>query len=177
METAKRNLAMRLIDRIIQEKNMLQCRYADMTEECEAFVKRSIEAQAVEDSNRLRQVINLDGGPGSGNFGHKGRPGEVGGSAEGWKDYSFKDYKKTVIGTKAADGVEIKKLSQHAVQRANKRKVSPEDVADTIKSGTARDGHDSKTLYEKGGLRIVVAPENGTVVTVVRLEDRRHGKT
>lgn len=26
-------------------------------------------------------IIKLDGGPGSGNFGHEGRPGEVGGSS------------------------------------------------------------------------------------------------
>ena len=29
------------------------------------------------------RILNLDGGPGSGNFGHKGRPGKVGGSGEG----------------------------------------------------------------------------------------------
>lgn len=31
----------------------------------------------------MNRVLNLDGGPGSGNFGHKGRPGKVGGSGEG----------------------------------------------------------------------------------------------
>ena len=36
--------------------------------------------EALRQTNRL---LNLDGGPGSGNFGHKGRPGKVGGSGEG----------------------------------------------------------------------------------------------
>ena len=31
----------------------------------------------------MNRVLNLDGGPGSGNFGHKGRPGKVGGSGPG----------------------------------------------------------------------------------------------
>ena len=31
----------------------------------------------------MRERARLDGGPGSGNWGHKGRPGEIGGSAEG----------------------------------------------------------------------------------------------
>ena len=36
--------------------------------------------EALRQANRL---LNLDGGPGSGNFGHKGRPGKVGGSGPG----------------------------------------------------------------------------------------------
>ena len=37
---------------------------------------------------QMHQLLNLDGGPGSGNFGHKGRPGKVGGSgAGGGKQY------------------------------------------------------------------------------------------
>ena len=31
----------------------------------------------------MNRVLNIDGGPGSGNFGHKGRPGKVGGSGPG----------------------------------------------------------------------------------------------
>ena len=31
----------------------------------------------------MRMVIRYKGGPGSGNFGHTGRPGKVGGSASG----------------------------------------------------------------------------------------------
>ena len=34
-------------------------------------------------SKGLAKMYNLDGGPGSGHWGHSGRPGEVGGSAEG----------------------------------------------------------------------------------------------
>lgn len=37
---------------------------------------------------QMNRLMNLDGGPGSGNFGHKGRPGKVGGSgAGGGKQY------------------------------------------------------------------------------------------
>ena len=34
-------------------------------------------------ANVLQSVVRNDGGPGSGNFGHEGRPGEIGGSAPG----------------------------------------------------------------------------------------------
>ena len=34
-------------------------------------------------SSVLQSMTRLDGGPGSGNWGHEGRPGEIGGSAEG----------------------------------------------------------------------------------------------
>lgn len=48
------------------------------------LIRRIMQICGKDAALRLAQRLNIiDGGPGSGNFGHKGRPGKVGGSGEG----------------------------------------------------------------------------------------------
>ncbi len=66
--------------------------------------------EAIRQTNRL---LNLDGGPGSGNFGHKGRPGKVGGSGEGGGSAFRTTSGGTYVGVqKAAAFNGIKKVAQ-----------------------------------------------------------------
>ena len=49
-----------------------------------AMLKKYLLVCGPEEAHRLIcKLLGRDGGPGSGNFGHKGRPGKVGGSGGG----------------------------------------------------------------------------------------------
>lgn len=62
----------------------------------------------------MNRLLNLDGGPGSGNFGHKGRPGKIGGSgAGGGAAFRTQSSSGSFVGVqKAAAFRGIKKVAQ-----------------------------------------------------------------
>lgn len=123
-------------------------------------------------------MSEMDGGPGSGNFGHGGRPGKTGGSSgSSRQDVDFKaakEYTKILKGTKTAGGIEIKSVSGHAAYRMKERGYSTDDIKEAITGAGIRYSGNKKNpdseCYQYKGTRIIVSPE-GKIVSVVRLED------
>lgn len=121
---------------------------------------------------------NQDGGSGSGNFGHGGIPGNIGGSSgSSGAKADFKaanEYSKALKGTKTVGGIEIKSVSGHAAYRMKKRGYSVDDVKEAITGAGIRYSGNKKNpdaeCYQHNGTRIIVSPE-GKIVSVVKLED------
>lgn len=65
---------------------------------------QAAQAQIQPDTPPEVQQLKKDGGPGSGNFGHEGRPGKIGGSASGGSE---KTSSKSGAGHKAENGADI----------------------------------------------------------------------
>ena len=120
-------------------------------------------------SDKIQLPIKSDGGPGSGNFGHKGVPGQVGGSASGGgSQYSQKDYEKALIGKKTVDGKTVKSITAHAVSRYKGRQVYPSSIASSLKNAKPRPGKTpGRTVYEHRGTRVVLDDKDGAIVTVI----------
>ncbi len=126
-------------------------------------------------SNSIDRIIvqNLDGG--SGNFGHGGRPGKVGGSTGGGgrtADYkAAKEYTKLIKGIKTSTGIEMKKVSGHAAYRIKERGAGVEVIRDVLtNSSISYPGNIPDTeCFQKGKWRMVVS-NDGTLVTAVDLE-------
>lgn len=132
---------------------------------------------------------NFDGGPGSGNFGHGGRPGKVGGSSGGEpsggnrktsgsnnpninsRKISLSAQEKAKIterlkGKQTKDGVVITSVSEHAFERLGGRKISPGRAESIITTGIPGPGNtDRTTVYDYPGSRAVVDNKTGKVVT------------
>lgn len=112
----------------------------------------------------------VDGGPGSGNFGHKGRPGKAGGSSEngGGFKYSNDDYDKSILGMHTSDGLKVKKIDPHMYVRAKERKVYPESIQNALKYGKPRPGNKENSLvYDYRGTTVVFNKNGGLVKTVI----------
>lgn len=119
-----------------------------------------------------------DGGPGSGNFGHEGRPGQQGGSGRQLSAAEKAAISKQLIGKKTADGVTIKRVSDHAFDRLGERSIPAETVEQLMASTNTSPGHTETTrCYDIEGRRMVLNVKNGTVVTVMKRNGgKRHGK-
>ena len=61
--------------------------------------------------------ISGDGGPGSGNHGHKGRPGQKGGSEHSLSPKEKAKITKRLVGQQTHDGITIRSVSSHAFDR------------------------------------------------------------
>lgn len=86
-------------------------------------------AEAKQNTDRADGIINRDpnkedGGPGSGNFGHEGRPGEIGGSGKGSDDVEERKGK-----IKSRKDEISKQLTEINLSIAKSGKVTPEDIA------------------------------------------------
>lgn len=102
---------------------------ADLFPPFEESVKMLINLLTARDPTAT--ITSEDGGPGSGNFGHSGRPGKAGGSSAGSPKVDYKaarEYTKQVKGTITENGVTVKSVSPHAGYRMKERNISPEDL-------------------------------------------------
>lgn len=110
-----------------------------------------------------------DGGSGSGNFGHEGRPGQIGGSGGSLSAAERKKISKRLVGQKTADGVVIKRVSNHAFDRLGERSLSVETVEKLMASVKTSPGNFPNTrCYDIPGRRMVLNTATGTVITVMR---------
>ena len=142
----------------------------------------------------LPPVMSLDGGKGSGNFGHAGRPGKVGGSAQGGGSSSEaseyrkptgivlnknggktldkaerKRYSDILIGHKTPDGVTVKNISLHAYERLAGREISPGRARDALNNNGKPSKNDESCLtYDRSGIRVVLNRRTGNIVTVAK---------
>lgn len=78
-------------------------------------------------------------------------------------------YSTILLGRKTSDGITIKSLSEHVLDRAAQRSISPGEILDTLNS----QGEPSKTdvtcrVYNNDGKRTVVNSETGCLVTIMR---------
>lgn len=131
-------------------------------------------------SNSIDTIIiqNLDGGPGSGNFKHGGRPGKIGGSSDNsGHETDFKaarEYTKAVKGTVAANGVVVKSVSGHAGYRMKQRGINADDLVKDLKEPSVTYPGNKKnkdaTCFQRGNDRIVLS-KDGVVITTVDLGD------
>jgi hypothetical protein len=126
------------------------------------------------DSGILSTVA--DGGARSGNFGHGGRPGQVGGSSAGGGGgrsgkLSSKDrakYQRRIVGKKTSTGTELKGFSEHAYQRLAERRISVHRIEQIIgKKPTPSKTHSERDVYEDNGARIVLDRNTGEIVTIM----------
>lgn len=128
-------------------------------------------------------VPTADGGDGSGNFNHAGRPGQVGGSGGGGEyekptgkiktasgkttlDKTERErYNNLLLGIRTSDGKTVKSLYGHRLlsvifhqERSEiackKQRPYPGNVA-------------GRTVYQLGDMKVIFAPESGEIVTVV----------
>lgn len=115
-----------------------------------------------------------DGGPGSGNFGHEGRPGQIGGSGGSLSAAERKKISKRLVGKQTADGVVIKRVSNHAFDRLGERSLPVETVEKLMASDKTSPGNSPNTrCYDIPGRRMVLDTTTGTVITVMK---RKGGK-
>ncbi|MBQ5999986.1 MAG: DUF1073 domain-containing protein [Clostridia bacterium] len=143
----------------------------------------------------LPPVMSLDGGKGSGNFGHAGRPGKVGGSAQGGGSSSgASEYRKPtgivlnkngektldkaerkryfdiLIGEKTIDGVKINGLYNHMFDRAAQRSISPGEIRNCIKTANSvyPGNVTNRRVYQTPKMKVVVDFKEGEIVTIIR---------
>lgn len=120
-------------------------------------------------------ITEMDGGSGSGNFGHGGRPGQLGGSSENAApNVDFKaarEYTKAIKGTKTVKGTVMERVSGHAAYRMNERGFSVDDVKDALTgAGITYPGnkkHPDAECYQHKGVRLVVSPDGVLVSAIV----------
>lgn len=123
-------------------------------------------------------ISKMDGGTGSGNFGHGGRPGQIGGSSESaGKEVDFeaaKEFTNAVKGTVAANGVVVSKVSGHAGYRMKQRGISSEDLIKDLQEPSVTYPGNKKnknaTCFQRGKDRIVLS-QDGVVISTINLED------
>ena len=123
-------------------------------------------------------IAEMDGGTGSGNFGHGGRPGQIGGSSESaGKEVDFeaaKEFTNAVKGTVAANGVVVSKVSGHAGYRMKQRGISSEDLIKDLQEPSVTYPGNKKnknaTCFQRGKDRIVLS-QDGVVISTINLED------
>ena len=109
-----------------------------------------------------------DGGPGSGNFGHEGQPGQVGGSKQSLSQKEREKVVKRLVGQKTHDGVTIRAVANHAFDRIGGRKISLGRIDKMRNNGTVSPGNRPHTrCYDIEGSRMVVDTDSGTVMTVM----------
>jgi 8-oxo-dGTP pyrophosphatase MutT (NUDIX family) len=116
----------------------------------------------------LSQNKNTDGGPGSGNHNHEGRPGKVGGSSGKLSEHEKKVLTQRLVGKKTHDGVEIKKISSHAFDRLGGRSIPAKVCEKLLSEGIVTPGHTERTkCYNVPHARMVLDVKSGTIVTVM----------
>lgn len=148
---------------------------ADLFPPFEESVKMLINLLTARDPTAT--ITSEDGGPGSGNFGHSGRPGKAGGSSAGSPKVDYKaarEYTKQVKGTVAENGITVKNVSPHAGYRMKERNISPEDLKLDLTNPDAtypgNQKNKSATCFQRGKDRIVLSAD-GVVISTIDLED------
>ena len=81
---------------------------------------------------------------------------------------------KTILGalkgTKTHDGVTVKSIDGHAIDRMVERGYASSHLKNVIENSKPRPGNKpDRNIYEKGRMRVVVNCKTGHIVTVVRL--------
>lgn len=67
------------------------------------------------------------------------------------------------------------RYTTHALERMAERRIRPEDVEFTLRTGEGRPGKNGSWIIESGRYRIAIAEEGTTakVLTVIRLRGKR----
>ena len=118
--------------------------------------------------DKAAQDGKMDGGPGSGNHGHKGRPGQQGGSSRSLSPKEREKIKKRLVGQKTHDGIEIKSVSSHAFDRIGGRKMSTGRIDQMRTQGKVSPGNQPDTrCYDIEGSRMVLNTATGNIITVM----------
>ena len=162
---------------------MLMANFTDYEEVCKLCDDRSAHAAFIDgfrlfqsklnlttdsDTATIKSQENIDGGSGSGNHGHEGRPGQKGGSSRRLPQNERNKIIKRLKGNTTHDGVTIKRVSEHAFDRLGGRMISVGRVDKMIAGGVTSPGNKPHTrCYDINGSRMVVDYESGTVVTVM----------
>lgn len=110
-----------------------------------------------------------DGGNGSGNFGHKGIKGKIGGSQkESGRITQAKKQCEKLIGMRTITGVQIKEVHPHFAQRMVQRDIHFSSVCSAITKGKemASDMPDRK-FFVYNGTKVLVSITNRTALTAI----------
>lgn len=98
-----------------------------------------------------------------------GKFGEGSGNSSKDIDKEFrKQYSNVLLQSKTSDGVTIRKLSKHSLDRANGRKITSAMVKRVIQTAQPGKGNTERThVYDKDGIRVVVDIRTGEIVTIM----------
>ncbi|MDQ7094202.1 DUF1073 domain-containing protein [Desulfosporosinus sp. PR] len=124
-----------------------------------------------------------DGGPGSGNFGHEGRPGEIGGSDGGGEGKTTLDpkerqrYNKILKGIKTSTGHTVKIVEGHMFDRAAQRGISAESIKKVLENPQVvyperidKNGRPS-IRFIREDIVVALNPKTGKICTVAKRGD------
>lgn len=90
------------------------------------------------------------------------------------KPLTQSELKKKLVGKTTADGIKIKKVSNHAFDRVSGRNISEQTVDELMKTKTTSPGNTERTrCYEIKKYRMVLDTKSGTVVTVMRRKNNK----
>ena len=129
--------------------------------------EKPIDKSTKKDTIKYQSTIE-DGGPGSGNHGHKGRPGQKGGSEHSLGPKEKAKITKRLVGQQTHDGITIRSVSSHAFDRIGGRKMSVGRIDRMRKEGVPSPGNRPHTrCYDIDGSRMVIDTESGNVMTVM----------
>ena len=90
-------------------------------------------------------------------------------------DADLRRYNKALRGTKTVDGIEITRVSVHAVKRIIGRGIYPKRVKEVISSADTKISpcNTQKTVcYDYNNKRVVVDKTNGTIVSIMHRRQR-----
>ena len=129
--------------------------------------EKPIDKSSKKDTIKYQSTIE-DGGPGSGNHGHKGRPGQKGGSEHSLGPKEKAKITKRLVGQQTHDGITIRSVSSHAFDRIGGRKMSVGRIDRMRTEGVPSPGNRPHTrCYDIDGSRMVIDTESGNVMTVM----------
>ena len=129
--------------------------------------EKPIDKSTKKDTIKYQSTIE-DGGPGSGNHGHKGRPGQKGGSEHSLGPKEKAKITKRLVGQQTHDGITIRSVSSHAFDRIGGRKMSVGRIDRMRTEGVPSPGNRPHTrCYDIDGSRMVIDTESGNVMTVM----------
>lgn len=125
-------------------------------------------------------IIQSDeGNKNSGNYGHKGVKGQVGGSAPSDgsgrspkgnenSNFSKQNYKSKLIGVKTSDGKTVKSISNHAIERLQERNIYPDSAVKALEKGKPQPSKiEGRSEYYYNGTFIVYDNANNKIITAI----------
>ena len=119
-------------------------------------------------SVKIKLSNNTDGGAGSGNHGHKGIPGQKGGSAPRMSNKEKAKFLRRLVGFKTSDGITITGITDHAFERIAERRISVGRIEKTLTNGEICNGNTAnRNTYDYDNGRVVVDSKNGNIVTIM----------
>jgi len=81
--------------------------------------------------------------------------------------------KGVLIGSRTIDGVEIKSIDIHAIERMIERGFGASQIRNVYETAEPKKGNIyGRNVYEKNGVRVIININEGVIISVIRLKHR-----